>query len=133
MVSVPPVGTMSRITRSGSRIIPDVDLLSEANRLLDAAVSEITKRVYAPGTKNFDEFRSTYNRCLLWPPSSKDVVDFIGHLSVGNLVPSTVRSYISAVSCACKLHGFVDPTQSFVVSKLLKGIMIILKAQGVPQ
>ena len=121
-----------RITRSGSRIIPDVDLFSEANRLLDAAVSENTKRVYAPGTKNFNGFRSAYNRCLPWPPSPKDVVDFIGHLSVGNLAPSTVRSYISAVSYTCKLYGFVDPTQSFVVSKLLKGIIIIWKAQGVP-
>ena len=34
---------------------------------------------------------------------------------------------------SCKLHGFVDPTQSFVVSKLLKGIIFIWKAQGVPQ
>ena len=94
-------------------------------------MSENTKRVYASGTKAFDEFRSAYSRSLNWPPSSNDVVDFIAHLSVGNLAPSTVRAYISAVSYKCKLHGFVDPTQSFVVSKLLKGMSRLQKRSDV--
>ena len=123
MVSVPAVGTLGRrLTRSSTGIIYDVDLFCEVNRLLDAAVSENTKRAYASGTRSFDEFRSVYNRSLDWPPSLQDVVDFIAHFSAGLLATSTVRSYISAVSYRCKIQGFVDPTQSFVVSKLMKGM-----------
>ena len=121
MVSVPAVGTLGRrLTRSSTGIIHDVDLFGEVNRLLDAAVSENTKRAYASGTRSFDEFRSVYNRSLDWPPSLQDVVDFIAHLSAGLLAPSTVRSYISAVSYRCKIQGFVDPTQTLVVSKFMK-------------
>ena len=88
--------------RSSTGIIPDVDFFDEANRLLDAAVSENIKRAYASETRSFDEFRSVYNRSLDWQPSLLDVVDFIAHLSAGLLTPSTVRSYISAVSYRCK-------------------------------
>ena len=110
MISKPAIGTLGRrLTRSSTGINPDVDLFGEANRLLDAAVS---KRAYASGTRPFDEFRSVYNRSLDWPPSLQDVVDFIVQLSAGHLAPSTVRSYISAVSYRCKIQGFVDPTQS---------------------
>ena len=89
-------------------------------------MSENTKRFYALGIRSFDVFRADFNRSLIWPPSVQDVV-FIAHLSKGSLAPSTVRSYISAVSCKCKINGFVDPTQAFVVSKLLKGLSRLQK------
>ena len=45
MVSAPAVGSLGRrLSRSSARIIPDVDLFGDSNSLLDAAVSENTKR-----------------------------------------------------------------------------------------
>ena len=128
MVSVSAVGSLARrLSRSSARIIPDDDLFGEANRLLDAAASENTKRAYLSGIRSFGEFRSAYNRSLVWPPPLQDVVDFTAHLSVGQLAPSTVRSYISAVSYKCKVQGYVYQTQSFVVSKLMKGMSRLKK------
>ena len=128
MVSVSAVGSLGRrLSRSSTRIIPGVDLFGEANRLLDSAVSENTKRAYLSAIRSFDVFRSAYNRSLVWPPSLQDVVDFIAHLSVGQLAPSTVRSYISAVSYKCKVQGYVNLTHFFVVSKLMKGMSRLQK------
>jgi len=44
---------------------------------------------------------------------------FISFLSASRLAPSTISSYISALSYAHKLKNIFDPTKSFLIRKLL--------------
>ena len=47
---------------------------------------------------------------------------FISYLSTRQLAPSTIESYMSAISYVHKLKGFSDPTNSFLIRKLLTAV-----------
>ena len=49
------------------------------------------------------------------------IVQFIAYLFVQKFSPSTIASYVSAVSFAHKARMMEDPTGSFIVKKLMKG------------
>lgn len=57
-----------------------------------------------------------------WPPSVQDIIDFIAFLSLKGSAPSTARSYLSGIGYQCKILQVADPTQNFVVKKLLLGM-----------
>lgn len=123
MAAVPTAGSLGRRKpRASPSCIPAADLFCEANRLLEAAISENTKAAYLSGIRAFDVFRSGHNRALSWPPCLQDIVDFIAHLSVSNHAPSTAKTYIAGLSYKCKVLGAFDPTQGFIISKLLQGM-----------
>lgn len=90
--------------------------------MLEAGISENTKAAYLSGIRSFDVFRASHNRALTWPPCLQDIVAFIAHLSVSNHAPSTARTYIAGLSYKCKVLGAFDPTQGFIISKLLQGM-----------
>ncbi len=48
-----------------------------------------------------------------------EVALFISYLSASKLAPSTISSYIFAISYAHKLKSYPDPTKSFFTRKLL--------------
>ncbi|KAJ8311103.1 hypothetical protein KUTeg_011344 [Tegillarca granosa] len=66
-----------------------------------------------------------------WPPLLLHVTDFIAYLSLHNYSPSTARSYISAIGYHCKISGFADVTQSFIVKKMLTGLNRIDKRRDI--
>lgn len=47
---------------------------------------------------------------------------FMAHLSEQDLAPSTITSYMSAIAYVHKLGGYHDPTQFFMVRKMLVGL-----------
>ena len=47
---------------------------------------------------------------------------FISYLSAKQLAPSTITSYLSALSYVHKLMGRPDPTKSFLIQKLLTAL-----------
>ena len=49
--------------------------------------------------------------------------DFIAHLFNSGLAPTTIATYLSAVSYVHKLADKPDPTHSFVVQRMLKGCL----------
>ena len=59
---------------------------------------------------------------LYLPTSSALLANFIGYLYTQNLAPSTILTYISAISFINKIQGFPDPGRSFIVKKLIVGI-----------
>ena len=123
MVAVPAAGSMGRRKlRSSPRCISAADLCCEANRLLEAGISENTKAAYLSGIRSFDVFRAGHNRALTWPPCLQDIVAFSAHLSVRNHAPSTTRPYITGLSYKCKVLGTFDHTQGSIISKLLQGM-----------
>ena len=56
------------------------------------------------------------------------VADFIAHLFTQNYQPSTIASYISAISFVHKLNDLADPTESFLIKKILKGAQNLRKS-----
>lgn len=56
-----------------------------------------------------------------FPSSHAMVADFIAHLFIQNYQPSTISSYVSAISFVHKINFYEDPTDSFLIKKILKG------------
>ena len=50
--------------------------------------------------------------------SVSDIVLFVAYLSAQELAPSTISTYISALSYVHKSGSFSDPTKAFVVQKI---------------
>lgn len=91
------------------------------DRLLHAALSENTHRAYQAGFNSYHYFCTQYGHNCIWPPSLESVVQFVAYLSAKGLSYATVRSYLAGLSYFTKLQGFQDPTDQFLVSKLLQG------------
>ena len=53
--------------------------------------------------------------------SPQDIAGFISWLSLHHYSPSTINTYVAGVGCFCKLRGWADPTDNFIVAKLLEG------------
>lgn len=49
-------------------------------------------------------------------------MNFIAHLSLNGYAESTARNYIAAIGYQCKINGYLNTTNSFIVSKLLDGL-----------
>lgn len=56
------------------------------------------------------------------PVSTEHLSQFIAVCHYRKLKASTITSYISAISYIHKLHGIVNPTESFLIKKLLHGL-----------
>lgn len=52
----------------------------------------------------------------------QSLVQFVAYLSAKGLSYATVRSYLAGLSYFTKIQGFQDPTDQFLVSKLLQGL-----------
>ena len=57
-----------------------------------------------------------------FPLSPNRLALFISYLLARQSAPSTIASYISAISYVHKLKGFSDPTNSFLIRKLLTAV-----------
>ncbi len=79
-----------------------------------------THKTYAAGWNKFCQFWQQGNN-LNGPVSAEAVQQFVAWLSLQRFAPSTITTYVSAVGFYHKSHGWADPTNDFVVSKLLEG------------
>ena len=93
----------------------------EVNRLVNAAFAPATKATYAQARKSFDEFRQAQGLPCVWPALESHVVKYAAFLSLENKSHATARTYIAALSTYHKLRGWDDPTDSFLLKKLLQG------------
>ncbi|XP_062601811.1 integrase/recombinase xerD homolog [Saccostrea cucullata] len=96
---------------------PLVDLSPISRQLLTSSLSSSTALAY----------RKSWQYLLKWKPglslpiSVTDVCNFIGVLFSNNYSPSSILSHMSAISFVHKICNMSDPTQAFVVKKILKG------------
>ena len=63
------------------------------------------------------------------PLHTIDICNFIGFLFEKQYSSSSIASHISALSYVHKILNIPDPTQSFIVRKLLKGCHKLLPSQ----
>jgi hypothetical protein len=59
--------------------------------------------------------------CPPFPSSLIVLSQFIAYLFIRNYSPSSIASYISAISVVHKSNSLTDPTNSFLIKKILKG------------
>lgn len=85
-------------------------------------MSDNTKKLYDTAINAFNSFRRAYYQVEEWPPHPNQLVDFVAYLSYKQFSPNTVKSYISGISYFCKIRSLPDPTQAFVLKKVLVGL-----------
>lgn len=91
-------------------------------RLVSAAFAPATQAAYKQGIHMFDEFRLSRGLGSDWPASSQHVIEFAAHLSLAGRAPATARTYIAGIGAKHKLNGWSDPTDHFLLKKLLQGM-----------
>ena len=81
-----------------------------------------TLQMFEVGMSNFRRFRENYaSKYVDCQASPTEVQDFVGYLSLKKMAPSTINSYVCAVSNWHKVKGFPDPCADFLVRKAMKG------------
>lgn len=81
-----------------------------------------TIKTYETGLTAFTHFLQMQGFDDNWPPKLETVVQFLAYLSLKSLSANTARSYISAISYKCKVSGFPDFAQNFLIQKMLEGM-----------
>ena len=80
-------------------------------------------RTYNKVWDNFKKFcQSTLNISVKLPVSQKNLGLYVTHLFKIGLKSNTVQGHVSAISYFHKINGLSDPSHSFFISKLLRGI-----------
>ena len=62
-----------------------------------------------------------FQRVLRWPATENQIVAFIAYLSLKHMAPSTIASYVSGLSYVHKINMLPDPTNNFLVRKIIEG------------
>ncbi|XP_062618200.1 uncharacterized protein LOC134279801 isoform X1 [Saccostrea cucullata] len=117
MRGCPAVGTTSDGRSNTHTRLSAAHLTSEAQSLLSASLSSSTQAAYRRSWQLLQSFQA--NTSL--PLQVADICNFIAHLHGSHFSASTISSHISALSYVHKLLGLPDPTQMFIVKKILRG------------
>lgn len=81
-----------------------------------------THRAYQQGVSAFEEFCDQFGLSKSLPVDENIIQNFVAYLSLQGKSFSTVRTYLAGLSSKHKLNGFSDPTGSFLVKKVMKGL-----------
>ena len=93
--------------------------MSSLDAYLDAATRDNTRRSYASALRHFEvEWKGHL-------PATPDSVARYLATYAGQLAVSTLRHRLAALAAWHRDHGFVDPTRSALVRKVLKGIQTL--------
>jgi len=97
--------------------------VTELDRYLDAATRQNTVRSYASALRHFEfEWQGHL-------PATPDSVARYLAAYAQTLATSTLRQRLAAIASWHRDHGFVDPTRSPLVRKVLKGIQTLHPSQ----
>ena len=89
--------------------------------LLRASVAVNTASTYKNAISCFNDFRSKYGFPLVFPGQADHIMMFISYCFEKGFSPATIKTYISDLSFYHKLNNWYDPSELFVVKKLLEG------------
>ena len=122
-IQAPGASSQSRTIRYSSGVLEP--FAGEVDRLVSASLADNTVKLYNQAVSTFDAFRTQYNFQTPWPPNINVLVNFIAFLSSEGYSYSTAKSYLSGISFYIKLNGWSDPSEAFVMKKMLKGFQRI--------
>jgi len=119
---VPGAGARCRLDSGQDTPTGMAALTAEADRLLRNSMAGQTWKTYKTAENQLEKFRLQFTLPPLWPVPLEHLIHFIAHLSLEQLSPSTIRTYISGLGNWHRLNGYPDPTKHFVILKLLEGL-----------
>ncbi|CAG2213337.1 unnamed protein product [Mytilus edulis] len=109
---------VSKTDNSSSAIFKSV-----VAKLFTASLSDATHKSYSRMINSYLQFCETYYaECRPFPSSHILLSHFIANLFLRNYSPSTIATHISALSFVHKSNSWPDPTDMFVIHKILKGV-----------
>ncbi|CAG2221487.1 unnamed protein product [Mytilus edulis] len=110
------------LVKSKSSYGSTASLESVTAQLLQASLSHSTRQSYKRMLNVFQQFcKEKFPVVQPFPSTSIMIAHFISFLFLKNYQPSTIASYISAISFVHKLNFWSDPTDSFFIKKIIKG------------
>lgn len=108
------------VTPSSHTVItaPFTGLTSKACTILSASLAQSTRNSYR---KSWDLFLQLSPSSNVLPLNYIALCNFIAALFNNNYSPSSIASHVSAISYVHKILALPDPSQSFMVRKMLRG------------
>ena len=98
-------------------------------QLLEASLAPKTLKFYQGVWSKFQEFVSNLNSCLVPLPSLPDTVaSYIAHLHMAGLAPTTISSYLSAITFFHTSAGFPDPCNNQQIRRMTLGCRKVNKS-----
>ena len=100
------------------------ELVASLNDLLSSALSAGSRKLYSRAWTVFREFYARFvsPNSFSLPVTTTTIVLFVSYLRARKLAPSTISSYLSAISYVHKMQGLRDPTKTFLIQKLLTAV-----------
>lgn len=90
--------------------------------LLRASLSSATFTSYNRFVRNYVQFCNIYfQECQAFPSSHVMLTQYIAYLFLKGYSPSTIATHMSAISFVHKANSLNDPTNNFLIKKILKG------------
>lgn len=89
--------------------------------LISASVTGNTNSVYRNAVLSYNNFAVEYGWSLEWPISIQRMVLYISYLFERGYAPSSITTYVAGISFYHKVNNWSDPSDAFVVTKLLEG------------
>ena len=91
--------------------------------LLETAIAPQTRRTYVRAFRLLTQFvSSTFQIDNTLPVSVDTLTFFIAYLHRKQMAASTICTYVTAIGYINQLAGHQNPTQSFVIKKLLAAV-----------
>ena len=91
--------------------------------MLNTSLAPSTASSYRNALRHFTNFHNThYSNTPLLPASFQQVAQFIAFCKQRDFKPSTITSFISALAYIHKIQDLPNPTDHFLIRKLLYGI-----------
>ena len=97
------------------------ELEEEATNLIGLGISSRTNSTYDTALRSFNNFRRTHGLPESFPAHRKEIYLYVAYLSTVGYAASTVTTYLSAIAYNHKIHDMPDPTDSFVLKKMVEG------------
>ena len=89
---------------------------------LAPSTSQVYRRAWSLCQECMQELGLSFITIQNLPMSTSLVLTYLSYLNIKGLAPSTITTYISAISFVHKMNSLPDPTNLFVVQKLLAAI-----------
>ena len=105
---------------------------AEAKYLINKSLSVSTRNTYSNAFKLFNKFLGSYSHSSLansLPVHADSIASFITYMFSLDYAPSSILTYVSAISFIHKVGNWPDPANSFIVQKMILGIQ---KERGKP-
>ncbi|XP_061187281.1 uncharacterized protein LOC133195456 isoform X3 [Saccostrea echinata] len=113
-------GCTSR-TNHGASSVDASELLDNIAKLTTAAIAPSTTATYNRAWRVFTSFCISYNIPCVLPLTSSIVALFVAHLFSASFSPKSISTYLSALGYVHKILNYQDPTQAFLIQKLIAG------------